>query len=77
MLNIHFFADLCQLWFISKKIAIVVKKALLYMWPFGFAIYMTDAIFLDRRNPADANQLLLNKSKRLLQNKVPTIKNNK
>ncbi|XP_045452612.1 1-acyl-sn-glycerol-3-phosphate acyltransferase beta-like [Melitaea cinxia] len=61
---------LCQLWFISRKMAITPKKALLYMWSFGFFIYMTDAIFLDRRNPTVANQLLLNKSKHLLQNKV-------
>lgn len=50
--------------------AITPKKALLYMWSFGFFIYMTDAIFIDRRNPTVANQLLLNKSKHLLQNKV-------
>ncbi|CAH2100075.1 unnamed protein product [Euphydryas editha] len=60
----------CQLWLVHDKVVVVVKKELFYFWPFGFAIYMTDGIFLDRRNPTVATQLLLNKSKNLFQNKI-------
>lgn len=41
-----------------------------YFWPFGLGLYLMNAIFVDRGNPKVAHELLLTKSRNVLQNKV-------
>ncbi|XP_045452623.1 1-acyl-sn-glycerol-3-phosphate acyltransferase alpha-like [Melitaea cinxia] len=62
-----------QLWHTWKDAALVVKKEIFYFWPFGLIIYLSDSIFVDRKNPKAANQLLMKKSKKLFHNKIKLV----
>ncbi|XP_045455534.1 1-acyl-sn-glycerol-3-phosphate acyltransferase alpha-like [Melitaea cinxia] len=73
ILNHQSFLDLlgvCQFWYAWKKVAIVAKKEMFYFWPFGLGLYLMNAIFVDRGNPKVAHELLLTKSRNVLQNKI-------
>ncbi|CAH2100078.1 unnamed protein product [Euphydryas editha] len=63
----------CQLWPAWKNAVLVVKKEIFYFWPYGLALYLTDTIFINRGNPKVAHELLMNKSKDLLQNKIKIV----
>ena len=53
-----------------RNIVPVVKKELLYAFPFGFGSWLVGVVFIDKRNSASAKQALSNEAIAITDNKV-------
>ncbi|XP_050359267.1 1-acyl-sn-glycerol-3-phosphate acyltransferase alpha-like [Nymphalis io] len=62
-----------NLWLSLGKAVCVSKKEIIYYFPFGLAMYLTDTIFIDRKNPKDAHKVLQMKAKKKLENKTKIV----
>lgn len=63
-----FFPVLAELWPIMDRCAVISKKEIFYIWPFGLASWLWGTIFIDRLN-AEKAQESINKTGKVIKDR--------
>lgn len=59
-----------NIWEVGDKIAVIAKKQVFYVWPFGLLAYLAGVVFIDRSNPKNAYKQLEIMSDVMIKDKV-------
>lgn len=52
------------------RISVVSKKEVLYLFPFGLAAFLWGTLFIDRKNPKNAQNTINKEAKAIIEKKV-------
>ncbi|XP_072935464.1 1-acyl-sn-glycerol-3-phosphate acyltransferase beta-like [Epargyreus clarus] len=59
-----------NIWEVVKKLSVIAKKEVFYVWPFGLAAYLAGVVFIDRNNAKGAYEQLKITSEVMTKNKT-------
>lgn len=59
-----------EVWQILERAAVVVKKEVFYLWPFGLGAWLWGTVFIDKASGKDAIKTLREAAKTLNTDKV-------
>ena len=63
-------AVLAELWVVMDRCAVISKREIFWLWPFGLAAWLWGTIFIDRLNPERAQSTVNRTGQRVLKEKV-------
>lgn len=66
---------LSEIWPVMDKCAVIAKKEIFYLWPFGLASWLWGTIFIDRMNVKNAQSTINKTGQAICQKKVISINN--
>lgn len=61
---------LAELWLVMERCAVIAKKEVFYLWPFGLACWLWGTIFIDRVNVGKAQNTINSAEDMIRNNKV-------
>lgn len=64
----RYFAVLAELWPVMDRCAVISKKEIFYVWPFGLAAWLWGTIYIDRFN-AEKAQDSINKTGKIIKDR--------
>jgi lysophosphatidate acyltransferase len=64
------FMAICELWPVMRKCACVAKRAILYVFPFGFSAWLCGTVYINRKDAKDSRTKISASAEQIQKNKV-------
>jgi len=68
------FMAICELWPTMRKCACVAKKAILYVFPFGFSAWLCGTVYINRKDAKDSRTKISSSAEQIQKDKVRFLK---